>query len=123
MTLDEKQTKFLDALYDEAQGDLDAAASIAGYGERMGQKIANTMKEQITEKTIEVLSTKGAVKALYKMLSIFDNPEQVGKKETIAAAKDILDRAGFKPKDEVKVETVTPLFILPSKESSDEEVY
>jgi hypothetical protein len=45
------------------------------------------------------------------------DPTALGNKEKMAAAKDLLDRGGFKAKDEVKVESDVPLFILPSKKS------
>jgi hypothetical protein len=40
-------------------------------------------------------------------------------KEKMAAAKDILDRAGFKATDKVEVKSETPLFILPAKKDED----
>jgi hypothetical protein len=43
------------------------------------------------------------------------DPTALGNKEKMAAAKDLLDRGGFKAKDEVKIESDTPLFILPAK--------
>jgi len=34
----------------------------------------------------------------------------------MAAAKDVLDRSGFKASDKVEVATTSPLFILPPKD-------
>jgi hypothetical protein len=50
------------------------------------------------------------------MVNVLKNPTALGNREKIAAAKDILDRAGFKPTDKVEVSAPNPLFILPAKE-------
>ena len=49
-------------------------------------------------------------------MNIMDDPTQLGSKERLAAAKDILDRAGFKATEKVEVKAETPLFILPPKD-------
>jgi hypothetical protein len=51
------------------------------------------------------------------MYEVMGDPTALGNKEKMVAAKDLLDRGGFKAKDEVRIESDTPLFILPSKNS------
>jgi hypothetical protein len=51
------------------------------------------------------------------MFEVLQDPTALGNKEKMLAAKDILDRGGFKARDELKIETDTPLFILPAKNS------
>jgi len=53
------------------------------------------------------------------MFSVMADPTDLGVKEKMLAAKDILDRAGFTKTDKVEVKTSEPLFILPSKESDE----
>jgi hypothetical protein len=47
------------------------------------------------------------------------NPTDLGNKEKMAAAKDLLDRAGFVKTDKVEVKSDSPLFILPPKNHED----
>ena len=47
---------------------------------------------------------------------MIDNPTDLGNKEKMIAAKDILDRGGFTKTDKVEVTSASPLFILPPKE-------
>ena len=50
------------------------------------------------------------------MFSVMKDPTDLGVKEKMLAAKDILDRAGFTKTDKVEVKTSETLFILPAKE-------
>ena len=50
------------------------------------------------------------------MFSVMSDPTDLGVKEKMLAAKDILDRAGFTKTDRVEVKTSEPLFILPAKD-------
>ena len=50
------------------------------------------------------------------MFSVMKDTTDLGVKEKMLAAKDILDRAGFTKTDKVEVKTSEPLFILPAKE-------
>ena len=50
------------------------------------------------------------------MFSVMADPTDLGVKEKMLAAKDILDRAGFTKTDKVEVKAAEPLFILPAKE-------
>jgi len=50
------------------------------------------------------------------MKQVMESPTDLGNKEKMVAAKDILDRGGFKATDKVEVSTSNPLFILPPKD-------
>jgi len=50
------------------------------------------------------------------MKQVMDSPTDLGNKEKMVAAKDILDRGGFKATDKVEVTSSSPLFILPPKD-------
>ncbi len=51
------------------------------------------------------------------MSEVMDDPTELGNKEKMIAAKDLLDRAGFVKTDKVEVKAVSPLFILPEKDN------
>jgi len=118
--LTEKQQKFLDVLFDEAKGDVGKAVKLAGYAEgvRPGKVVA-ALEEEIKELTKKYFSRIGP-KAAYAMNDAIDDPTQLGLKERMAAAKDILDRAGFTKTDKVEVSSSGGVFILPAKEIQDE---
>ena len=114
--LTEKQQKFLDVLFEEAKGEPAQARKLAGYAENVStSSIVNALQEEIADRTKKFISTT-ATKAAYSIKHIMDNPTDLGNKEKIVAAKDILDRGGFKATDKVEVSTSNPLFILPPKD-------
>ena len=116
--LNEKQQKFLNVLFTEAGGDYLQAKRLAGYSENTATSdIVSVLREHIAEKTEEFIGISSA-KAAYTMYDVLINPTEMGNKERMTAAKDLLDRAGFKPKEKVEVSAPNPLFILPAK--SDE---
>ena len=53
------------------------------------------------------------------MLDVMQNPTDLGNKEKMSAAKDLLDRAGFVKTDKVEIKAESPLFILPPKSHED----
>jgi hypothetical protein len=119
--LTEMQQKFLDVLFEDAKGDLVQAKKLAGYSENYSTKhIVEGLQDEITELTKSFISRVGA-KAAYSMYQVLEDPTALGNKERMMAAKDLLDRGGFKAQENIKVETTTPLFILPSKSEEDDE--
>jgi hypothetical protein len=54
------------------------------------------------------------------MFEVMNNPTDLGNKEKMAAAKDVLDRSGFIKTEKVEVSAANPLFILPQKADEDE---
>lgn len=116
--LTEKQQIFLDVLYEEAQGDVRQAMRIAGYSENTPSKeVTTALAEQITDLTHKFIA-QTSTKAIYSMYQVMTDPVQLGNKEKMAAAKDLLDRAGFGKTDKVEVKAEEPLFILPAKTDS-----
>ncbi len=118
--LTEKQQKFLDVLFEEAGGNLSTARKLAGYADGVSSKaIAESLSEEIAELTKRFISSS-AVKAAYSMFEVMNNPTDLGNKEKMAAAKDVLDRSGFIKTEKVEVSAANPLFILPQKADEDE---
>ena len=115
----EKQQKFLDVLFEEAQGNPSKAMKLAGYAQGIGStSVLNVLQDEVAELTKKFLATRGP-QAAWSMMDILNNPTELGNKEKMAAAKDLLDRAGFVKTEKVEVKAESPLFILPPKENED----
>jgi phage terminase small subunit len=120
MALTEKQQKFLDVLFEEARGNPVEAKKLAGYSENVAtSSITNSLKEQIADLTKQFISSS-ATKAAYSMYEVMHSPTDLGNKEKMIAAKDVLDRSGFTKTDKVEVTAASPLFILPPKNDEND---
>ena len=92
---------------------------MAGYSDNVATSaIASALQEEIAEETKKFISST-ATKAAHSMYEIMNSPTDLGNKEKMAAAKDILDRSGFAKTDKVEVTSASPLFILPPKNNED----
>ena len=118
--LTEKQQKFLDVLFEEARGNPATARKLAGYADTVAtSSITNVLQDEIADITKKFISST-ATKAAYSMYEVMSSPTDLGNKEKMTAAKDILDRGGFAKTDKVEVTSSSPLFILPPKKDEDE---
>ena len=118
--LTEKQQKFLDVLFEEAGGNLVTAKKLAGYADAVtSRQVAEPLAEEIAALTKKFIASS-ATKAAYSMFEVMNNPTDLGNKEKMAAAKDVLDRGGFVKTEKVEVSAASPLFILPQKSDEDE---
>lgn len=122
----DKQQRFLAALYGEARGDFYEAKRLAGYSQSTSlSEVFEPLEEEIDTYTRLFIKSL-SVKAAYSLKDIMDSPTDLGNKEKLAAAKDVLDRTGFKAKDSMEVlGDPQALFIMPPKkeeEDNDEEV-
>ena len=120
--LTEKQELFLQVLFDEAGGDLRTAMRIAGYSDNTPVSyIANQLSDEIYEATKKYIA-RSATAAAFEMGAILSGKSQlIGMKERMAAAKDILDRAGLSKTEKVEVVAKDPLFILPPKNKEEDD--
>lgn len=117
--LTEKQQKFLNVLFEEAQGDFVKAKKLAGYSENTSTAdIVRALEGEFASRTEDFFKVSSA-KAAYSLFDILNDPTALGNREKMNAAKDILDRAGFKPKEKVEVSAPNPLFILPAKQDDN----
>lgn len=112
----ELQQKFLEALCGEAKGDIRAAMKIAGYSEYTKvSEVVGPLKEEIIERASLMLAMN-APKATFSMLNVLDDPGQMGARNAVSAASQILDRAGLVKKEQVEVKGPTGgIFVLPPK--------
>ena len=115
------QQKFLEVLFDEAGGDVVSAKKIAGYSENTPTKlIVESLKDEISEATRSYFS-RTAPKAAMAMVSALSDPTELGIKDKMAAAKDLLDRAGLGKVEKVDVSSSGGgIFYLPPKEGKNE---
>ena len=119
--LTENQAKFLEVLFEEAGGDVVRAKKLAGYNEGSSTTaIVDSLKDEIFDATKTYMSRVGP-KAAVAYASALDDPTQLGIKEKMMAAGQILDRAGLVKTEKVAVESSGGLFILPPKNSDDEQ--
>jgi len=119
--LTEKQQKFLDVLFDEAGGDVVQAKRLAGYGEQSSTTaIVESLKDEIGDRTRSYFA-RTAPKAAMAMVGALYDPTELGIRDKMSAAKDLLDRAGLGKVDKIDVGSSTGgVFILPSKEGTNE---
>lgn len=119
--LTEQQQKFLDVLFDEAGGNLRKALRLAGYSEGYSStQIAKVLKEEIIEATQMYLALN-APKAAAAMVGAIDDPTELGLKEKMNAAKDLMDRAGLVKTEKVQVESSSGgVMLLPAKEKEED---
>ena len=118
--LNEKQQLFMQVLFDEAQGDVVQAKKLAGYSDSTATRVViEGLKDEIFEATKTYMSRLGPKAAVAYGSALMD-PTQLGIKEKMAAAGQILDRAGVVKTEKVAVEASGGLFILPPKESNND---
>lgn len=117
--LTENQTKFLEVLFDEAGGDVVKAKKLAGYSDNTPTRlIIDALKDEIFEGTKTYMSRIGPRAAVAFGQALID-PTELGVKEKMHAAKEILDRVGIVKTERVEVQASGGLFILPPKERND----
>ena len=118
--LNEKQQLFMQVLFDEAEGDVVQAKRLAGYSDGTATRVVvEGLKDEIFEATKTYMSRLGPKAAVAYGSALMD-PTQLGVKEKMIAAGQILDRAGVVKTEKVAVEASGGLFILPPKESTND---
>lgn len=119
--LTDKQQMFLDVLFEEAEGDPLMAKKLAGYSDNVStSSVTASLVDEIAELTRKFIA-QSSTKAAYTMFKVMGSKDMLGAKERMAAAKDLMDRAGFVKTEKVEVTTSEPLFILPAKRSDKDE--
>ena len=117
--LTQKQRLFLDVLFDKAQGSIVQAKKLAGYSDgTSSSEVVRSLKDEINEATREYLA-RVAPKAAFSMANVLDDPTELGIKEKMVAAKDLLDRTGHAKTEKMEVTAQSGLFILPPKQEEE----
>lgn len=118
--LTEKQAKFLEVLFEEAGGDVLRAKELAGYSSNSPTTdIIKGIKEELMERT-QLYMARNAPRAAMSLVSGMVDPTELGLRDKLSAAKDLLDRVGLVKTEKVQVEATNGLMILPPKEKEEE---
>jgi hypothetical protein len=117
--LTEKQNKFLSILFDEASGDVVQAKLLAGYSESTSTtEIIRGLKDEVIEAT-QLYMARNAPRAAMAMVGGVLDPTELGIREKLNAAKELLDRSGIVKTEKVHVESSGGIMLLPAKETND----
>ena len=118
--LTEKQQKLLAVLFDEAGGDVAVAKRLAGYAEGSSTtEIVKGLKQEILDATQEYMA-RNAPKAAVAITGGLYDPTELGIRDKMAAAKELLDRSGLIKTEKVQVETSGGVMLMPPKEIEKE---
>ena len=113
--LTEKQQKLLAVLFDEAGGDIVAAKKLAGYSEGSStSEIVKGLKEEILDAT-QMYMARNAPKAAMAMVGGLYDPTELGIRDKMSAAKELLDRTGLIKTEKVQVEASGGVMLMPPK--------
>ena len=113
--LTEKQQKFLAVLFDEAGGDIVAAKKLAGYSDATATTdIVKGMKEEILEAT-QMYMARNAPRAAMAIVGGLSDPTELGIRDKMSAAKELLDRTGLIKTEKVQVEASGGVMLMPPK--------
>lgn len=116
-----KQKLFINALFGEAQGNYRAAMDIAEYSKNTSiNDVLKGCEEEIISSSKNFLAAN-APKAAMAIVGVIDDPVEMGTRDKLAAAKDVLDRIGVSKTDKVEVKSPQGIFILPRK-NDDEDI-
>tara|TARA_R110000822_G_C15130068_1_gene475021 strand:- start:297 stop:671 length:375 start_codon:yes stop_codon:yes gene_type:complete len=119
--LTEKQELFLSVLFDEAEGDPLRAKRIAGYSENVSTSLVTaSLSDEIFDLTRKFIA-QSSTKAAFTMYKVMGDTDMLGAKEKMAAAKDLMDRAGFAKTEKVEISAKEAVFILPAKKEVEED--
>ena len=114
--LTERQQKFLDVLMDEAGGDVTMAKKLAGYSPNTpNREITNSLKEEIIDVTHSYLA-RNVPKAAMAMVSALYDPTELGIRDKMSAAKELLDRTGLVKTEKMQVEATGGVVLMPPKQ-------
>ena len=113
--LTENQQKFLEVLFDEANGDVVTAKKLAGYSDSTATRlVVEALKDEIADATRSYFA-RTAPKAAMAMVGGLYDPTELGLKDKMMAAKELLDRTGLVKTEKMQVESTGGVMLLPAK--------
>ena len=119
--LTEKQQKLLAVLFDEAGGDIVAAKKLAGYSDATSStEIISSLKDEILDATSSYMA-RNAPKAAMAMVGALYDPTELGIRDKMAAAKELLDRTGLVKTEKMQVEAKGCVRLMPPKQMDDDD--
>ena len=119
--LTERQQKFIDALFAEANGSVKDAKIIAGDSPNTNNhEIIKAMKEEILEAT-QLYMASNAPRAAMAMVEGLVDPTELGIRDKMSAAKELLDRTGLIKTEKVQVEASGGVMLMPKKQTQEDD--
>jgi len=119
--LTEKQQKFMAVLFDEAGGDMVTAKKMAGYSDATTTtEIVKGLKEEILEAT-QMYMARNAPKAAMAMTGALYDPTELGIRDKMSAAKELLDRVGLVKTEKMQVEASGGVMLMPPKAAVEDD--
>jgi len=116
-----KQQVFLNALFDEAGGSVILAKKIAGYSDTSStSEIVKGLKEEILEAT-QLYMARNAPQAAVAMAGALMDPTELGIRDKMVAAKELLDRTGLVKTEKMQVEASGGVMLMPPKAVVEDE--
>ena len=117
----ENQVKFLDVLFDEAGGDVATAKKLAGYADGTSTTVVvKSLKEEILDATQQYMA-RNAPKAAVAMAGALMDPTELGLRDKMSAAKELLDRTGLIKTEKIQVEASGGVMLMPPKKQAEED--
>jgi len=119
--LTEKQQKLLAVLFDEAGGDIVIAKKLAGYSDATSStEVLNSLKEEILDATSTYMA-RNAPKAAMAMVGALYDPTELGIRDKMSAAKELLDRTGLVKTEKMQVEAKGGVMLMPPKQMEEDD--
>ena len=119
--LTDKQQILLNVLFEEAGGDLVQAKKLAGYADTSSTAdIVKGLKEEILEAT-QMYMARNAPKAAMAMVGGLYDPTELGIRDKMSAAKELLDRTGLVKTEKMQVEASGGVMLMQPKAAIEEE--
>ena len=119
--LTEQQQKFLSVLFEDAGGAILTAKKLAGYSDTTSTShVVNSLKEEIIDATQTFLS-RNAPKAAMAMVGALYDPTELGIRDKMQAAKELLDRTGLVKTEKVQVEAKGGVMLMPPKQMEEDD--
>lgn len=119
--LTEQQQKFLDVLFDEAGGDILTAKKLAGYSDTTTTtQVVKSLKEEIMDAT-QLYMSRNAPKAAMSMVGALFDPTELGIRDKMQAAKELLDRTGLVKTEKMQVEAKGGVMLMPPKQMEEDD--
>ncbi len=116
--LTNKQQKFLDILFGEAEGNPQIAMELAGYVRVSFHDLLESLHDEIIRKAEQFIAFHAPAAAMGLTGILLGTDDKPNTNARMEAARQILDRAGIVKKDkmDITIDAKTSLFVLPTKD-------
>ena len=119
--LTEKQQKLLAEMCDEAGGDIVTEKKLAGYhNATSAAEVVKSLKEEIRDAT-QTYMARNVPKAAMSMVNALYDPTELGIRDKMQAAKELLDRTGLVKTEKMQVEAKGGVMLMPPKQMDDDD--